>query len=158
MVSIDSFRVRFAKVHRRSGHGSEIKRTLYSGTWRSLGEFAALSADYVKDIKYTHEEAAFGKLFETYMAEERSLIEKLEAWCAEQDLPCMSADELMCEDVINETQYSWLADYVKEWEDSVRRASTVWKANLPHSSSWNMKRLNAWPEHHRIQEATAAKP
>jgi hypothetical protein len=44
------------------------------------------------------------------------LIQRFQKWCAEQNLPVMSADELVCEDFTTLTQKSWLMNFIAEWE------------------------------------------
>ncbi len=44
------------------------------------------------------------------------LIQQFQEWCAEQNLPVMSADELVCEDFTTLAQKFWLMNFIAEWE------------------------------------------
>lgn len=51
------------------------------------------------------------------MATEQELCREYDAWCAEQKLPHISADELICEDV-TDAQRAWLRDFISRWEEA----------------------------------------
>lgn len=47
--------------------------------------------------------------------QEAALCSEYAAWCAEQMLPCLSADELIHAD-ISPKQRTWLADFIERWQ------------------------------------------
>jgi hypothetical protein len=50
---------------------------------------------------------------------EAALCAEYAAWCAEQELPCLSADELIREDYTTAAQRTWLSDFIARWQAMV---------------------------------------
>ena len=44
---------------------------------------------------------------------------ELKRWCEEQNLPLMSADELILENDINQDQTLWLQDFIDRWCEAI---------------------------------------
>lgn len=60
---------------------------------------------------------------------ETDLCAEYDAWCAEQKLRPMSADELILEDGINEEQAEYLTTFILRWEAAMERDDAKRKAS-----------------------------
>lgn len=49
---------------------------------------------------------------------EQSLYDEFKAWCDEQSLPWISADELLWLDYLTSEQRDWLEDFIKRWDEA----------------------------------------
>lgn len=54
------------------------------------------------------------------MKTEAQLIEQHKAWCAANNLPYMSADDLLGRDDITNKQFHELLEFIKEWDAIVK--------------------------------------
>lgn len=64
----------------------------------------------------------------THIPSTKTLARHYQAWCNSQRLPCMSADELICEDNLSPAQRQWLAGFSRMWLLAERRENEDWDA------------------------------